>query len=189
MFRKSLHESRFCPRRAATATAAALAFAFAGTALGQPAGGPGFGGHGYGGHGGPHGAMMGGGEEMIGKLIANAREKLNLNTQQQGLFEAAVAQSKNARESARALHQKVRDALTLELAKTEPDLSVVAGVADGVHADAQALRKGVRDAWLKVYAALLPEQKTVVKDMLQQRLARMDAFRQKMHDRAAAHGS
>lgn len=198
MFRKSFHASRFCPRRAATATAAALAFAFAGAALGQPAGGPGFGGPGFGGpgfgghggHGGPHRGMMGaGGEEMIGHLIADAKAKLSLNTSQSGMFDAAVAQSKAAHETGRTLHQKVRDALAVELAKAEPDFAAVAAVADGVRDQGAALHKQVRAAWLALYGTFSPEQKAVVKDLLQQRMARMDAFRQKMQERGAGRAS
>jgi Spy/CpxP family protein refolding chaperone len=133
--------------------------------------------------------MMGGGDEMIGKLIAHARAKLNLNTSQSGMFDAAIAQSKTARETGRTLHQKVRDAMAAELAKPEPDLAAVAAVADGVRDEGAALHRQVRAAWLALYATFSPEQKTVVKDMLQQRLARMEAFRQRMHDRAATRGS
>lgn len=201
MYRNSHRASRFCPRRVATATAAALALAFAGAAFAQPYGGPwgaGGGMHAMGGPGpgmggaGPHGMggpgphpMMGpgGGEEMVARAIENAKAKLNLNTQQQGLFDAAVAQGKTARETGRTLHQKVRDTLAAELSKAEPDFSVVAGVADGVHAQMQDLRKGVRTAWLDLYATFSAEQKAVVKDLIQRRLARADAFRQKMQQR------
>jgi len=183
MFGKSFHERRFSAQRAATATAAALAFAFAGAALGQPAGGHGFG------AGGPHHGMMGGGGEEIGQVIAHARTKLNLNTSQSGMFDAALAQSKAAHETGRARHQKVRDALAAELAKPEPDLAAVAAVADGVREEGSTLHKQIRASWLALYATFSPEQKAVVKDMLQQRLARMDTFRQRMQERAATHGS
>jgi len=175
MFERSLQGSRFCPRRAAAITAAALALAFGGTAMAQPAGGHG---------GGPHGAMAGqGGDEMLGHIIAHAQAQLNLNTSQKLAFDAAVAQTKAARDSGRALHQKVKDSLTAELAKTEPDLAAVAAVADGVQQQGAALRHQVRDAWLALYATFSPDQKAVVKDILQKHMARMDSFRQKMQER------
>ena len=175
MFEKSRQGSRFCPRRAAAVTAAALALAIGGAAMAQPAGG----------HAGPHAAMMGhgGGDEMLGNLIAHARAKLNLNTSQNLVFETTLAQTKAARETGRTLHQKVKDSLAAELAKPEPDLAAVAAVADGVQQQGTALRHQVRDAWLQLYATFSPEQKAVVRDMLQKHMARMDSFRQKMQDR------
>ena len=173
MNQNSTHGSRFSPRRAAAVTAAALALAFGGTALAQPAGG----------HGGPHGAMAGPGDEMLGHLIDHAQVQLNLNTSQKLAFDSAVAQTKAAHESGRALHQKVKDALAAELAKTEPDLAAVAAVADGVQQQGTALRHQVRDTWLALYATFSPDQKAVVKDLLQKHMARMESFRQKMQDR------
>ena len=173
MLEGSHQESRFSPRRAAAVMAAALALAFGGTALAQPAGG----------HGGPHGAMAGHGDEMLGHLIAHAQVQLNLNTSQKLAFDSAVAQTKAARESGRALHQKVKDALDAELEKTEPDLAAVAAVAHGVQQQGTELRHQVRDTWLALYATFSPEQKAVVKALLQKHMARMESFRQKMQDR------
>jgi Spy/CpxP family protein refolding chaperone len=185
MFSMPNQGSRFGLRHTAAATAAALALAFAGSALAQPGGGPGgFGPGGFGGHPGAHAAMAGpgGGDEMVGHIIARAKDKLNLNTSQQLKFDANVAQSKAARDSGRALHQQVKDALTAELAKPEPDLAAVAAVADGAQQQGLALRHQVRDAWLALYATFSPEQKAVVRQILQNHVARMDSFRQKMKE-------
>jgi Spy/CpxP family protein refolding chaperone len=164
--------SRFCPRRAVAVTAAVLSVSFAGAAVAQPAGD----------HGGPHAGMMGqgGGDGMLGHLIAHAQSSLNLNTSQKLAFDAAVAQTNAARETGRALHQKVKDAIAAELAKPEPDLAAVAGVADGVQQQGTALRHQVRDAWLQLYATFTPEQKGVVRDLMQKRMAHAESFRQKM---------
>src|SRR6185295_1255468 len=106
--------SRF--RTAAAVAAVAVATTFGtGMALAQP-------------HG-PHGHPGAGGVE-IGQLIAHAKDKLNLNTSQQGMFDKAVADSKAARDAGRALHDKVKATLTTELAKAEPDLVAVAAAAD-----------------------------------------------------------
>jgi len=152
-------------RIAATATVALAMTLGAGAALAQP--GPG-----------PHGA--GPGEEMIGRLIEHAKAQLNLNTSQQGMFDTAVAQSKAARTTVHGLHQKVKDALTAELAKAEPDLAAVAAVSDKVQADSLKLRHDVRGSWLMLYATFNPEQKAVVRDLLQKRMARAEAFGEKM---------
>jgi Spy/CpxP family protein refolding chaperone len=41
----------------------------------------------------------------------------------------------------------------------------------------------VRDAWLNLYSTFTPEQKAVVKGALQQRMARLAQFREKMRQR------
>lgn len=179
MFRTSFHASRFCPRRTAAAVAAALALAFTGGAVAQPMGG----------HHGPGGAMgQGAGEEMIGHLIANAQAALKLNTSQQVMFDAAVAQSRTAHQSGRTLHQQMKDTLAAELAKPEPDLAAVAAAADAAQQQGVALRHQVRDSWLKLYATFTPDQKAVVRDLMQKRLARMESFHDKMMQRLQGGG-
>ena len=130
----------------------------------------------------------GGGDGFLGHAIASAQAQLNLNTSQKLMFDNALAQSKAARETGRALHQKVKDSLTAELAKTEPDLAAVAAVADGVQQQGIALRHQVRDAWLQLYATFSPDQKAVVRDMLQNHLAHMESFRQKLKERLSGAG-
>jgi hypothetical protein len=157
-------------RRTAAAVVAGLALTLgAGAAVAQPMGGP-------------HGP--GAGEEMIGHLIAHAKAQLNLDSGQQAQFDAAVAASKAARESARALRQTVKDALQKELANPVPNLSAVATIADGVQQQASVLHRQVRDTWLQFYNNVLhDDQKAIVRDLLQKRLARAESFRQKMLER------
>ena len=158
------------PRRIALAAAAALAFALGGSALAQP--GPGH-----------HGPGMADGPEMLGRLIAHAKSQLNLNTSQQAQFDAAVAQSKTAWQTGRSNMQRVQDALAAELAKAEPDLGAVAAVADDVRAQNQTLHRQIRDQWLALYNTFSPDQKAVVKQMIQDRLTKMQQFRDKMRQR------
>jgi Spy/CpxP family protein refolding chaperone len=113
-------------------------------------------------------------------VLAALKGQLTLNTSQQLVWDNAVAQTKAAHEAGRASRQKVRDALTAELAKAEPDLAAVAAVADGVHTSNQTLRQGVRDQWLKIYATFTPEQKGIVRDALLKRLARMKEMGERM---------
>jgi len=115
--------------------------------------------------------------------IAALKGQLNLNTSQQAMWDNAIAQSTTARDSGRANMQKIKDAMTAELAKAEPDLGAVAAVADDVQASNSALRKQVRNAWLALYATFTPDQKAVVRDALKQRMSRMESFRQKMLER------
>ena len=157
-------------RTIAGVAALALATAFSSqVALAQPAG-P---------HG-PHGAA--GHDEMIGHLIASAKPQLNLNTSQQGMFDKAVADSKTAMQSGRALHQKVRDTLNAELAKSEPDLAAVAAAGDIAADQARVQRKAIRSEWLALYATFTPDQKAVVKDAMQKHLAKVDSFKEKMRE-------
>lgn len=123
-----------------------------------------------------------GGGDFV-SVIAALKSQLNLNTSQQGMWDNAVASSQAARDNARASRQKMRDALTAELAKAEPDLAAVAAASDAAQDAASASRRQVRAAWLNLYGTFTPEQKTVVKNALQEKLARMDQFREKMRQR------
>ena len=153
--------------------AAALAMTLgAGSALAQPVGGP-------------HGP--GSPDQMIGRLIEHAKAQLNLDTSQQLMFDAAVAHSKAAFESGRALRQKVKDAAQIQLAKPEPDLAAVAAVADEAEQQGRALRLSIRNDWLKLYAAFSPEQKAVVRDILQKKMGHAESFRERMHQRMQEH--
>ena len=159
-------------RKTTVVAAAALAMTLgAGASLAQPGGAA----HGPHGHGAPG--------DMIGHLIENAKAQLNLNTSQQQMFDAAAASTKTAHQTGQSLHQSVKDALTAELAKTEPDLGAVAAASDNAQAQGDALRKQVRAQWLALYATFTPDQKAVVKNLIQERMAKAEAFRAEMHQR------
>jgi periplasmic protein CpxP/Spy len=161
-------------RSTAVVVASALAMTLGATTLfAQPAGGP----------PGPHGHGQGASGDMIGHLIMHAKAQLNLNTSQQQMFDAAVASSKAAWQSGKTLHQSVKDALTAELAKSEPDLAAVAAASDNARAQGDAVRKQVRAQWLALYATFSPDQKAVVKNIIQQRMAMAEAFHEQMLER------
>jgi Spy/CpxP family protein refolding chaperone len=130
------------------------------------------------GPGGPMGHGFG-----IEQTLEELKGKLALNTMQQAQWDAAAAKGKAARESGRLLMEKVRDASRTELAKAEPNLATVASVADDAEQKGRDLRHQVRDQWLKLYAMLTPEQKLIVRDALQQRMNRMESFRERMGQR------
>ena len=71
-----------------------------------------------------------------------------------------------------------------ELAKPEPDLAALAGVSDQVQAQNMALRKQARAAWLALYATFSTDQKTIVRDAINARISRMQAFRQRTQGNA-----
>jgi Spy/CpxP family protein refolding chaperone len=156
-------------RTIAGVAAVAVATAFgAGVAFAQP--------HGHHGHGGP------GDDAMIGQLIAHAKDKLSLNTMQQQQFDTAAAHSKAAWQSGHALHDNVKATLQAELAKPEPDLAAVAAAADAAADQARVQRNAIRAEWLSLYATFTPDQKAVVRDLLKQRVARMESFHEKMRE-------
>jgi Spy/CpxP family protein refolding chaperone len=115
--------------------------------------------------------------------IAKLKDQLNLNTSQQTMWDNAVAAGKSARTTARANMQKVHDALTTELAKSEPDLAAVAAASDSARQANAALHAQVRNAWLALYATFTPDQKALVKNGISDRLAKMEQFKEKMKAR------
>jgi len=160
--------TRFASRLAAVAAAALIGAT--GAAIAQPA------------HHGPRG----GGDVVM--TIAALKSQLNLNTSQQAMWDNAAAAGKAARDSARTNMQKVHDTLTAEVAKTEPDLAAVAAAADAARSANAALHQQVRDAWLNLYGTFTPDQKAVVKAAIQQRLTRIEQFRDKMRQRHSQGG-
>ena len=116
---------------------------------------------------------------VLQKIQAN----LNLNTSQQQQWDAAVAQSKTAHEAIRANFQQLKTATQAELAKSDPDLAALASLSDQLQQQNVAQRKQARAAWLALYGTFSADQKTTVKDAINARMARMDAFRQQMQNR------
>ena len=117
------------------------------------------------------------------QVIAQAKEKLALDTSQQVLFDNTVALTRSAREAGRAEMEKVKEATRAEIAKPEPDLAALSAIADSAQVQGQSIRRQVRDEWLKLYATFTPTQKTVVRDMLAKRLERLDKHRAKVGQR------
>jgi Spy/CpxP family protein refolding chaperone len=119
----------------------------------------------------------------IEQVIAALKDQLNLNTSQQVMWDNAVARTRAARGQGRASMEQVHAALNAELAKAEPDFAAVATLADQAQANNQALRKQVRDEWLRLYATFSPAQKAVVREAVKAKVARMESFRDKMRQR------
>jgi len=120
---------------------------------------------------------------MIERMLQHAKAKLNLDSSQQVAWDNAVAASKAAHQAMRANRQKVNDALQAELAKPQPDLASVAALADEVAQQNRGQHVGARNQWLTLYAMLSPDQKTIVRDGIASRMARLEAFRDRMRGR------
>jgi Spy/CpxP family protein refolding chaperone len=167
--------------RIATLSAAALLLAVAGVAGAQSYHGPHAAGAAQ-----QHHALDGPiGTGDVVMAIAGLKAQLNLNTSQQAMWDNAVAAGKAARETARLSRQKVRDTLAAELAKDSPDLAAVSAAADAARDAGAAAHRQVRDAWLNIYSTFTPDQKAIVKNVLQEGLAKSDQFRERMRQRNA----
>ena len=129
------------------------------------------------------GGHMPHGRGGLAQAILSLQAELNLNAQQQSMLNAAIAAGKSARDTARqsrtTIHQLVQD----ELAKDVPDLSKIAAAEDQAQDAAIAARRGVRNQLLQLYGTFNAQQVAVIKDALSKRMARMDAFRQRMKQR------
>lgn len=162
--------SRGRPLALAAALLVASTVAIAGPGPGRP--GP------MGGPGGP-GAPGG----IVEHVLADLEGKLALDGSQKQAFDRVRAQAIAARDRGLAARADVRTKVDAELAKPEPDLAAVASLMDGAEEQGRALRRQVRDEWLKLYASLRPDQKTVVRDELKARMARAEGMRDRMHER------
>ena len=121
---------------------------------------------------------------MIESALFAAKSQLNLNTSQQKAWDQAVADTKAAREKGRANAQTLRTLMQQQLASTAPlDLAALATAGDQVQQQNQALRVSVRNEWIAVYNSFDDSQKAVVKQIVTQRMARMQDMRQRFQQR------
>lgn len=125
-------------------------------------------------------AQPGPGGDRIIQAIAALKAQLNLNSQQQALWDAAAASGKAARDAAKQRRLTIKQVATEELAKPTPDLSRIAAAADQVHDANTAAHRLVREKWLLLYANLNGDQIAVVKARIERRMARMEQFREHM---------
>jgi hypothetical protein len=80
---------------------------------------------------------------------------------------------------------QLKAATQTELAKSAPDLASLAALSDQVQQQNSGVRKQARAAWLALYDTLSPDQKLVVRDAINTRIAQAEEFRAQMR---AAHG-
>lgn len=118
-------------------------------------------------------------------VIASLQSQLKLNTSQQMQFDNALTQSKAARDAAKSGFAQLKAATQSELAKSAPDLASLAALSDQVQQQNSGVRKQARAAWLALYDTLSPDQKLTVRDGINARIAKVEAFRAQMR---AAHG-
>jgi hypothetical protein len=118
-------------------------------------------------------------------VIAGLQAQLKLNTSQQLQFNNALAQSKAAHDAMKSGFAQIKAATETELAKSAPDLASLAALSDQVHQQNSGVHKQARAAWLALYDTLSPDQKLVVRDAINARIAQAQEFRAQMR---ASHG-
>jgi hypothetical protein len=113
-------------------------------------------------------------------VMAGLQAQLKLNTSQQMQFDNAVAQSRAAHTAMRDGLAQLKAASQSELAKSAPDLGSLAAMSDQVQQQNSGLRKQARAAWLALYDTLSADQKLIVRDAINDRIAKAEAFRAQM---------
>lgn len=113
-------------------------------------------------------------------VIASLQAQLKLNTSQQLQFNNALAQSKAAHAAMRTGFAQLKAATQTELAKSAPDLASLAAMSDQVQQQNSGARKQARAAWLALYDTLSSDQKLVVRDAINARIAQAEEFRAQM---------
>ena len=108
----------------------------------------------------------------IENVLASLKGQLSLDTSQQVMWDNAVAQAQGgARDRTREHGEGARSAERRTRQGPSRTLRPLATVGDAAQASNQALRKQVRDQWLKLYATFTPAQKAVVRDAVKARVA------------------
>jgi protein CpxP len=180
-----LKQSRFL-----AITAAALALSIGGvnvagaaTPDAPPPGGPGTMGV-PGGPGGHHGHGM---EMRMKQQLDKLHGQLNLNAEQEKLWQTALDTMKQNHAAMRESHKQMRT--QMESMKQQPilDLNAMYAAHQKIEQQNAQLRDQTSAAWLNFYNALNDQQKTTVSTALKQRFARMHERQEKMHQRWSQH--
>ncbi|AME24203.1 periplasmic heavy metal sensor [Burkholderia sp. PAMC 26561] len=179
-----LKQSRFL---AITAAALALSIGTANVASAATPDAPPPGGLGMmmteGGPGGPGGHRGHGMEMRMKKELDKLHGQLNLNADQEKLWQSALQTMKQNHEAMRASHQQMRS--QMESMKNQPilDLNAMYAAHQKIEAQNAQLRDQTSAAWLNFYNALNDQQKTTVSSALKARFAKMHERQEKMHQR------
>ena len=177
-----LKQSRFL---AITAAALALSIgavnaASAATPDAPPPGGPAMMG-GHGGPGGHHGGMR------MKKELDKLHSQLNLNADQEKAWQAALSTMKQNHEAMRESHKQMGAQMASMKQQPILDLNAMYAAHQKIEQQNAQLRDQTSAAWLNFYNTLNDQQKTTVSTALKQRFARMEARREKMHERWSQH--
>lgn len=122
------------------------------------------------GHGGAHGGMG----IMGGIFSPEAQAKLQLTSGQAQQLEGIRARMKELRQGMRQEGQQFRQAMQAEMAKPAPDLAHLAQLREQMFNKRHQGMQAIQNDALALYAGMSPQQKGVVKQLMQERMARWD---------------
>jgi len=162
LFPKPFQERKMSTRHAVSAGLFAAATLFAGASWAQMADGP------RGAHAEGMGPMRG---------FERLHKQLNLNAQQEELWNKAQAAQRDAFKAMRAKGEETRARLRVEIDKPGADLKQYAELGDKLRdqmrAQMEATRKQVRTAWFSVYDSLDAKQREQVRVAIRDGMDRM----------------
>lgn len=115
--------------------------------------------------------------------IEKLHASLNLNTEQEAMWQHNTAQMKQAAQAARARQKEVRGNLRAALEQPNVDLRSLLAQADSARAQGIAARHQAQEQWLALYDKLDAGQREQVRVFLKGRLEKGDTFRAKMKER------
>ena len=136
---------------------------------------------GPGGPGGHHGGMR------MKKELDKLHGQLNLNADQEKAWQAALSTMKQNHEAMRESHKQMRAQMASMKQQPILDLNAMYAAHQKIEQQNAQLRDQTSAAWLNFYNTLNDQQKTTVSTALKQRFARMEAMREKMHERWSQH--
>ncbi|WP_207003097.1 periplasmic heavy metal sensor [Trinickia mobilis] len=131
-------------------------------------------------HGGWH---HGGFEKQLNQLHA----QLKLTPDQEKQWQDALNTMKQNRQAARANHEQMHAQFKSMEQQPILDLNALHDAHVKAEQQDQQLREQTAQAWLAFYNGLNGQQKTIVSTALKQHFAKMEQFRDKMHQRWEQH--
>jgi protein CpxP len=152
--------------------AASLAIGVGAAYAAQPSGEGGMG------HGGPGGGWHNHFMQEINKLHG----QLNLNADQEKLWQTALDTMKQNREAMRANHKQMREQFKSMQQQPILDLNAMHAAHQKSEEQNAQLREQTSAAWLNFYNSLNDQQKTTVSTALKQHFAKMEQRHEKMRE-------
>jgi Spy/CpxP family protein refolding chaperone len=108
--------------------------------------------------------------------LEKLHEKLHLKPEQETLWEIARRKSVETQTEVRAAKRALIEQSEIELERPTPDLGEIERKFEAVEQHNLLLERESRGLWLKLYDALTPEQKGIVRNALKSQLARYKLF-------------
>jgi Spy/CpxP family protein refolding chaperone len=134
--------------------------------------------------GGPGGHRM---EMRMQKQFEQLHAQLQLNADQEKLWQAALGVMKQNHEAMRASHKQMHEQMKSMLQQPILDLNAMHAAREKAEQQNAQLREQTAGAWLNFYNSLNDQQKTTVSTALKKHFARMEEHGKKMHERWQHH--